>query len=403
MIPLDKFYSFPHRKQKELVERGHVVISGKIANEIPPQTETDVYVFDMPVIEEVVGLLKQGQYKTKEIAPELPLDRETLDDLLSDLRYNRMETMRDYKGVVRAAGKDGAANIYTVDPLPFAVRTLDPTLSSHLLLSSDLYPEQPLSATNGSSNNPLPDYARRVEEYWSLPESELLSKVDSETPFVNSTLGLLPLPSELPSVEDVKSRLLDIEPAYVHKQYTPGKVHYGICLRKSQVRRNPSLPAFQEFASYLADVFRYARIENDPVLRELAEEGADIYFKSLYGNYSPQQPTEWVPFEVVNAEDTLPESDRRVLDIIELQPTKNSELAARWGLDDTSNVYGYLQDELDRYTTRNHEKFLCITKKARQHIIDLIDEDVIGVTKEPPVVPKRVKTPIEKPDKGKSA
>jgi len=401
MIPLDEFYSCSQRKQKELVESGHVVIGGKLADEIPPRTHTEVYVFEKPVIDQVVEMLKQGQYKTREISPELPLDREALDDLLSDLRYNRMETMGDYKGVVRAAGKDGAANIYTVDPLPFEVRTLDPTLSGHLLLSSDIYPDDTVSADTISSNKGFSEYAESVEEYWELPESELRLKVNSETTFVDSTLGPFPMPSGFPSADDVKSRVLDVEPAYVHKQYDPGKVYYGICLRKSRVRRNPSLPAFQEFASYLADVYQYARLENDANLRELAEDGAELYFRCLYGNYSPGKANGWVPFEVEDTEDSLPESDRRVLDVVELQPTKNSELAERWGFDDSSHVYSYLQDELDRYTTRNNNKFLCTTDTARRRVIDFIDRGDIEVTKEPPVVPTPVKTPIEKPDRRK--
>lgn len=401
MIPLDEFYSFSHRKQKELVERGHVVTHGKLADEIPPQSKTDIYVFETPIIEQVVEMLKQGQYKTRDIAPEIPLDREALDDLLSDLRYNRMETMWDYKGVVRAAGKDGAANIYTVDPLPFEVRTLDPTLSGHLLLSSDIYPDDTVSTDTTSSNNGFSEYAERVEEYWGLPESELRSKVDSETTFVDSTLGPLPMPSDFPSADDVKSRMLDVEPAYVHKQYDPGKVHYGICLRKSRVRRNPSLPAFQEFSSYLSDVYQYARLENDANLRGLAEDGAELYFRCLYGNYSPGEANRWVPFEVEGTESSLSESDRRVLDVVELQPSKNSELAERWGFDDSSRVYSYLQDELDRYTTRNNDKFLCATDTARRRVIDLIKRNNIKVTKEPPVVPTPAKTPIEKPDRRK--
>jgi hypothetical protein len=398
MIPLDEFYSLSHRKQKELVESGHVVTDGQLADEIPPQTKTDIYVFETPITDQVVEMLKQGQYKTREIEPEVLLNRESLDDLLSELRYNRLETMWEYKGVVRAAGKDGAANIYTVDPLPFEVRTLDPTLSGHLLLSSDITPDETVSTDSTSSNSGFSEYAERVEEYWGLPESELRSKVDSETTFVDSTLGPLPMASDFPSADDVQSRILDVEPAYVHKQYNPGKVHYGICLRKSRVRRNPSLPAFQEFASYLADVYQYARLESDAKLRGLAEDGVGLYFRCLYGNYSPGKANGWVPFEVEGIENSLSEPDRRVLDVVELQPTKNSELAERWGFDDSSRVYSYLQNELNRYTTRNNDNFLCATDTARRRVINLINRDDIKVTKKPPVVPTPAKTPIEKPD-----
>lgn len=58
----------------------------------------------------------------------------------------------------------------------------------------------------------------------------------------------------------------------------------------------------------------------------------------------------------------------RVEDIVELQPTKNSELGERWGLQDGSAVHRYLEDELDEYYFRDEESRIRATPAA----IDLV-------------------------------
>lgn len=306
--------------------------------------------------------------------------------------------MAEYKGVVRAARTDGAANVYTVDPLPFQVRTLDPTLSGHLLLASELSPSTGPPADEADSQVGFSVHADRVQSYWELPETELRSEVDQRTKFVNSALGPLPMPREFPDAETVRARVMDVEPAYVHKQYTPRKVYHGICLRKTRVRRNPSLPAFQEFASYLTDVYRYSRFENNAEVRDLAKQGAELYFRCLYGNYRPTETTEWRPFEIEIVENDLSKTDMQVLNIVEFQPTKNSELANEWGFDESSQVSKHIQNDLDRFATRNSDKFICATETARRRVCKLVDEGAIEVTKVPPVVPTSAKTPIEEPE-----
>lgn len=403
MIPLDEFYSRSARQRQELIESGHVVVDGKIATEVPARSQNDVYVFEEPVIEQVVELLRKGQYKTREIAPKLPLDQEALNDVLSDLRYNRLTTLSDHQGVVRAAGKDGAANVYTVDPLPFQARTIDPTLSSYLLVATDIFPSDSPPSKEVQSESGYDEYAARVEEYWGLPESELSTEVNSETRFVSSALGPLPLPSEFPDVESVRDRVLDVEAAYVHRQYSPRKVHHGISLRKSRVRRNPSLPAFQEFASYLADVYEFARIKNDGQLRDLATRGAELYFRCLYGNYRVDDSAEWRPFKVESTDGTLTDVDRQILDVFELQPTKNSELAELWQFEESSRVSHYIRNEFSRFSTRNKDQFICATESARRQVERLIDEGKVKTTKAPPSIPMPVKTPIKKPSADSSA
>lgn len=398
MIPLDEFYDFSAQKQWDLVDRGHVVIDGQLADELPPRSATEVYVFEEPVIDQIVTLLKQGRYKVSEIAPEFPLNRDALDDVISDLRYNRLDTLSNYNAVVRAAGKDGAANIYTVGPLPFQVRTVDPTLSGHLIVATDLfYGEEPTTEVVPSSSG-YDAYATRVKDYWDLPESELEREVNTDTQFVNSALGPLPVPTAYPDADTVRDRVMDVDEAYSHKQYTRRKVHHGIMLRKSRTRRNPSLPSFQEFASYLADVYRYAALENETELRDLTRRGADVYFQCLYGNFQVSDSAGWRPFEATDRSSNLKELDHQVLDVFERQPTKNKQLAARWGFEDTSQISHYIRTDFEPFATRNADKFICATETARRRVNQLLEDGLISTTKQPPEIPIDVETPIERPN-----
>lgn len=54
----------------------------------------------------------------------------------------------------------------------------------------------------------------------------------------------------------------------------------------------------------------------------------------------------------------------RVEDIVELQPTKNSELGKRWGLEDGSAVHRYLEDELGDYYYRDEDSRIRATPAA---------------------------------------
>lgn len=54
----------------------------------------------------------------------------------------------------------------------------------------------------------------------------------------------------------------------------------------------------------------------------------------------------------------------RLEDLVELQPTKNSELVERWGLDDGSAVHRYLEDELGEYYFRDEESRIRATPAA---------------------------------------
>ena len=55
---------------------------------------------------------------------------------------------------------------------------------------------------------------------------------------------------------------------------------------------------------------------------------------------------------------------QRLADIVELQPTKNAELQARWDMDSGSEVHAYLEDELKPYYFRNDDSLICATVDA---------------------------------------
>ncbi|PYZ02674.1 hypothetical protein C8039_03420 [Halogeometricum sp. wsp3] len=58
------------------------------------------------------------------------------------------------------------------------------------------------------------------------------------------------------------------------------------------------------------------------------------------------------------------EASERLADIVELQPTKNSELQERWDMDSGSEVHQYLEAELKEYYYRNVNSLICATPEA---------------------------------------
>lgn len=59
-------------------------------------------------------------------------------------------------------------------------------------------------------------------------------------------------------------------------------------------------------------------------------------------------------------------AESRLADIVDLQPTSNSELADVWGLSSGSDVYKYLSTELEEYYYRDDEKYIRATTEAEQ-------------------------------------
>ncbi|WP_247731112.1 DUF5797 family protein [Halovivax limisalsi] len=68
----------------------------------------------------------------------------------------------------------------------------------------------------------------------------------------------------------------------------------------------------------------------------------------------------------------------RLADVVELQPTKNSELQDRWELDSGSDVHQYLESELSEYYFRDDDSLIRATPEAA----DLVDVEP-GVESDP--------------------
>jgi hypothetical protein len=73
------------------------------------------------------------------------------------------------------------------------------------------------------------------------------------------------------------------------------------------------------------------------------------------------------------------EAESRLADLIALQPTKNSELQDRWGLDSGSEVHQYLESELEPYYYRNEDSRICATPAAAEVLGIETDEDLVRV------------------------
>lgn len=58
------------------------------------------------------------------------------------------------------------------------------------------------------------------------------------------------------------------------------------------------------------------------------------------------------------------EARERLADLVELQPTKNAELAERWGLEGGSEVHAYLEAELSEYYYRDEDSLIRATPEA---------------------------------------
>jgi hypothetical protein len=86
---------------------------------------------------------------------------------------------------------------------------------------------------------------------------------------------------------------------------------------------------------------------------------------------------------------TLSEEARdRLADLVELQPTKNSELQERWGLESGSEVHQYLEGELKDYYYRDDNSLIRATDEAA----DLVDVDP-GIEPGEDDVPSLIRVP----------
>lgn len=72
--------------------------------------------------------------------------------------------------------------------------------------------------------------------------------------------------------------------------------------------------------------------------------------------------------------DALSDQDiNRLRTIMQLQPTKNSELCEQWGYDSGSDLYQYLSSNLNPYYERNDNSLLVLTKKG-ETVLEALDK-----------------------------
>lgn len=84
------------------------------------------------------------------------------------------------------------------------------------------------------------------------------------------------------------------------------------------------------------------------------------------------------------------EATDRLADVVELQPTKNSELQDRWGMESGSEVHQYLENELGDYYFRDDNSLIRATAEAA----DLVDvEPGIESDPEDDGVPSKIRVP----------
>lgn len=389
MIPVDEFYDLPKSKQSHLVRNGQVVVDSEIASSIP-DIQRSVHIFEESVDNKIIETLKQGHYKIEELVQEFPIKKRVIESIVSDLRHRPQQLLGNHQSVVRVADTDGTAYIYTIEPLTYEVRVWDPTLCWHLFGHNESIqiPEFPSDKTSWTSGRE--EFVDRTEKYWKLPESELPKKAYKGISFASSSLG--PLLKSIPQDEpEVRERIQDTHDIYRRRKFDENNIKHTISYLKSLCRRNPSLAAFQSFVLYLYDLSKFIKIEEHREYRSLLQSGIKLFFACLFGGYRVRDATEWKLFEIDRVE-KLDQFDKKIVDIVELQPTSNSKLSDRWDLPDGSAVQRKISGDLDQYATRNSDNYICATESACRYIRRLENEGMISFSKTPPEVPNQAKT-----------
>lgn len=87
-------------------------------------------------------------------------------------------------------------------------------------------------------------------------------------------------------------------------------------------------------------------------------------------------------------------AESRLTDIVALQPTKNSELQDRWGMDSGSDVHQYLENELKEYYYRDENSLIRATPEAAELVGIDTDDDVVRV----PPLQARIIDVLARPD-----
>jgi hypothetical protein len=88
------------------------------------------------------------------------------------------------------------------------------------------------------------------------------------------------------------------------------------------------------------------------------------------------------------------EAESRLADLVALQPTKNSELQDRWGMESGSEVHQYLESELKEYYYRDEDSLIRATPEAADLVGMEVGEDIVRV----PELQARILDVIAGPD-----
>jgi hypothetical protein len=91
------------------------------------------------------------------------------------------------------------------------------------------------------------------------------------------------------------------------------------------------------------------------------------------------------------------EATARLADLVRLQPTKNSELQERWGLESGSEVHQYLESELEEYYYRGEDSLIHATPEAAALVGIETDDDTIQVPELQAKVIETLAGPDEEP------
>ncbi|WP_435064729.1 DUF5797 family protein [Halobaculum sp. EA56] len=89
--------------------------------------------------------------------------------------------------------------------------------------------------------------------------------------------------------------------------------------------------------------------------------------------------------------DLTDEELERLADVVRLQPTKNSELGDRWGMDSGSDVHGYLENHLKDYYYRDDDSLIRATAEAAD--LTGVEPGVVDDGDDPNAVPERITVP----------
>lgn len=91
------------------------------------------------------------------------------------------------------------------------------------------------------------------------------------------------------------------------------------------------------------------------------------------------------------------EAESRLRDLVTRQPTKNSELQERWGLESGSEVHQYLESELKEYYYRDEDSLIRATPEAAELVGIETGDDIVRVPELQAEIIERIAGPDDDP------